>query len=202
MKVLYSLKGVLHLFYIVLNGRDFMKKRNTTLKLILSAMFLALAFVLPFFTGQLPQIGAMLLPMHIPVILCGFICGAPWGLLVGVIAPLLRSFVLSMPPLFPTAISMAFELAAYGFLSGLLYRVLPKKKINIYVSLVLSMVVGRLLWGMVQFCLMGFDLEKFPLSAFFSGAVVNAIPGIILQILLIPVVIVILEKSKISEKLK
>ena len=132
MKVLYSLKGVLHLFYIVLNGRDFMKKRNTTLKLILSAMFLALAFVLPFFTGQIPQVGAMLLPMHIPVILCGFICGAPWGLLVGVIAPLLRSFVLSMPPLFPTAISMAFELAAYGFLSGLLYRVLPKKKINIY----------------------------------------------------------------------
>ena len=179
-----------------------MNKRNTTLKLILSAMFLALAFVLPFFTGQLPQIGAMLLPMHIPVILCGFICGAPWGLLVGVTAPLLRSFVLSMPPLFPTAISMAFELAVYGFLSGLLYRVLPKKKINIYVSLVLSRVIGRLIWGMVQFCLMGFDLEKFPLSAFFSGAVVNAIPGIILQILLIPVVIVILENSKISEKLK
>lgn len=179
-----------------------MNKRNTTLKLIFSAMFLALAFVFPFFTGQIPQVGAMLLPMHIPVILCGFICGAPWGLVVGATAPLLRSFVLGMPPLFPTAVSMAFELAAYGALSGFLYRLLPKKKINIYVSLVLSMVVGRLLWGMVQFCLMGFDLEKFPLSAFFSGSVVNAIPGIILQILLIPVVIVILEKSKISEKLK
>ena len=202
MKVLYSLKGVLHLFYIVLNGRDFMKKRSTTLKLILSAMFLALAFVLPFFTGQIPQVGAMLLPMHIPVILCGFICGAPWGLLVGATAPLLRSLVLSMPPLFPTAISMAFELAAYGFLSGLLYRVLPKKKINIYVSLIISMIAGRIVWGIAQFCLLGFDFQKFPLSAFLSGAVVNAIPGIILQILLIPVVIVILEKSKISEKLK
>lgn len=179
-----------------------MNKRNTTLKLILSAMFLALAFVLPFITGQIPQVGAMLLPMHIPVILCGFICGAPWGLLVGATAPLLRSFVLSMPPLFPTAVSMAFELAVYGFMSGFLYRVLPKKKINIYVSLVLSMVIGRLVWGLVQFCLMGFDIENFPLSVFWSGAVVNALPGIIIQLVLIPIVIVILEKSRITEKLK
>lgn len=179
-----------------------MTKRNTTLKLILSAMFLALSFVLPFITGQIPQIGAMLCPMHIPVILCGFICGAPWGLLVGATAPLLRSFVLSMPPLFPTAVSMAFELATYGLMSGFLYRVLPKKKINICVSLVLSMVIGRLVWGMVQFCLMGFDLEKFPLSVFWSGAVVNALPGIIIQLVLIPIVVVILEKSRITEKLK
>lgn len=179
-----------------------MKKRNTTLKLILSAMFLALSFVMPFITGQIPQVGAMLLPMHIPVILCGFICGAPWGLLVGVTAPLLRSFILGMPPLFPTAISMAFELATYGLLAGLLYRVLPKKKTNIYVSLVLSMVIGRLVWGMVQFCLMGFDLEKFPLSVFWSGAVVNALPGIIIQLVLIPILVVILEKSRITEKLK
>jgi thiamine transporter ThiT len=178
-----------------------MNRKNTTLKLIISAMFLALAFVLPFLTGQVPQVGAMLLPMHIPVILCGFICGAPWGLVVGATAPLLRSLILGMPPLFPTAISMAFELAAYGFLAGLLYRVLPKKKINIYTSLLISMISGRIVWGIVQFCLLGFDVEKFPLSAFFAGAVVNAIPGIILQILLIPVILLILEKSKISKKI-
>ena len=178
-----------------------MNRKNTTLKLILSAMFLALAFVLPFLTGQVPQVGAMLLPMHIPVILCGFICGAPWGLVVGATAPLLRSLILGMPPLFPTAISMAFELAGYGFLAGLLYRVLPKKKINIYTSLLISMISGRIVWGIVQFCLLGFDVEKFPLSAFFAGAVVNAIPGIILQILLIPVILLILEKSKISKKI-
>ncbi len=178
-----------------------MNRKNTTLKLILSAMFLALAFVLPFLTGQVPQVGAMLLPMHIPVILCGFICGAPWGLVVGVTAPLLRSLILGMPPLFPTAISMAFELATYGFLAGLLYRALPKKNINIYVSLVISMISGRIVWGIAQLFLLGFDVEKFPLSAFFSGAVVNAIPGIILQILLIPVILLILEKSKISKKI-
>ncbi len=179
-----------------------MNKRKTTLKLIFSAMFLAISFVLPFVTGQIPQIGAMLLPMHIPVIICGFICGAPWGLVVGATAPLLRSFVLGMPPLFPTAVSMAFELAAYGFLSGLLYRVLPKKKINVYVSLLISMVGGRIVWGLAQLCLMGFNFEKFTFAVFFSGAVINAIPGIILQILLIPIIIVILEKSKIIEKIR
>ncbi len=179
-----------------------MKRKNTTLKLILSAMFLALAFVMPFLTGQIPQVGAMLCPMHIPVILCGFICGAPWGLVVGATAPLLRSFILGMPPLFPTAISMAFELATYGFLAGILYCVLPKKKFNIYTSLVLSMIIGRLVWGVAQFCLMGFDLEKFPLSAFWAGAVVNALPGIIIQLVLIPIIIAILEKTKIINKIK
>ena len=109
-----------------------MNKKNTTLNIALSAMFLALAFVMPFLTGQVPQIGSMLCPMHIPVILCGFICGAPWGLAVGAAAPLLRSLILGMPPFFPTAVSMVFELAVYGFMSGLLYRVLPKTKLNIY----------------------------------------------------------------------
>ena len=179
-----------------------MRRQKNSLCMVLAAMFLAIAYVLPFFTGQISRIGAMLCPMHIPVILCGFVCGAPWGLLVGATVPLLRSFILGMPPLFPTAVSMTFELATYGLLAGLLYRVLPKKKINIYVSLVLSMIVGRLVWGVVQFSLMGFDLEKFPLSVFWAGAVVNALPGIIIQLVLIPIVIVILEKSRITEKLK
>ena len=95
-----------------------MKKRNDIKKLTLSAMFLALAFVMPFLTGQIPQIGSMLCPMHIPVLLCGFFCGAPWGLVVGFVAPILRSFILGMPPLFPTAFCMAFELATYGFIAG------------------------------------------------------------------------------------
>jgi thiamine transporter ThiT len=87
-----------------------MKNREKILKIVFSAMFLALCYVLPFLTGQIPEIGSMLCPMHIPVLLCGFVCGWPWGLVVGITAPLLRSFTLSMPPLFPTAICMAFEL--------------------------------------------------------------------------------------------
>ncbi len=83
-------------------------------KLVLSGVFLALALLLPFVTGQIPQIGAALAPMHIPVLLCGFVCGWPFGLVVGFVAPLLRFMLFGMPPIFPTGIAMAFELAAYG----------------------------------------------------------------------------------------
>ena len=108
-----------------------MQNRKNIRKIALSAMFLALSFVLPFFTGQIPEIGSMLCPMHIPIIICGYLCGAPWGLVIGFIAPLFRSLIMSMPPLFPTALSMAFELAAYGFMSGFLFKKLPKT--NLYI---------------------------------------------------------------------
>ena len=97
-----------------------MKKRKSLIKMTLAALFLALAYVLPFLTGQIAEIGSMLCPMHLPVLICGFVCGWPWGLAVGFIAPLLRSLTLGMPPLFPTAISMALELAAYGVTAGLI----------------------------------------------------------------------------------
>ena len=175
-----------------------MKKQNSIINLSLAAMFLALAFVMPFLTGQIPQIGSKLCPMHIPVILCGYICGAPWGLVVGAVAPILRSLTLGMPPLFPTAFAMSFELAVYGFMSGLLYRIIPKKKINIYASLVLSMIAGRLVWGIVQLCCVGLDATRFGISAFWAGAVVNALPGIAIQLVLIPVIIAVYEKVSVS----
>ena len=99
-----------------------MMKRKTLLKMVLSALFLALCLVLPFLTMQVPQIGNMLCPMHLPVLLCGFICGSPWGMAVGFVAPLLRSVWLGMPPIY-TAIGMAFEMAAYGAAAGLLLAV-------------------------------------------------------------------------------
>ena len=177
-----------------------MKKENSIQKLSLAAMFLALAYVLPFLTGQIPQFGSKLCPMHIPVILCGFVCGAPWGLIVGFAAPLLRSLTLGMPPLFPVAVAMAFELAAYGLMSGILYRVFPKKKVYIYCSLIISMIVGRLVWGTVQFICMGLDASKFGFAAFWAGAVANALPGIILQLVLIPLAVMFLERTKLLNK--
>ena len=176
-----------------------MKNRKEIKNLTLSAMFLALAYVMPFLTGQIPQVGSMLCPMHIPVLVCGFFCGAPWGLVVGFIAPLLRSFTLGMPPMFPTAFCMAFELAAYGFVAGWLYNKLSKKKINVYVSLLIAMVIGRIVWGGVMFACMGFDVTAFGLSAFLASAVLNAVPGIVLQIVLIPVVVIALEKLVTKE---
>ena len=172
-------------------------KRNSLFKMILAAFFLALAYVMPFVTGQIPEIGAMLCPLHIPVILCGFICSWPWGLAVGFIAPLLRSFMVGMPPLFPTAVCMAFELAAYGAVAGLMHKVLPKKKLYIYVSLLIAMLTGRLIWGTAMFICLGVTGGAFTFAAFIAGAFTNAIPGILVQIVLIPVLVMALEHPKL-----
>ena len=167
-------------------------------KLAYSGMFLALALLLPFLTGQIPQLGSALLPMHLPVLLCGFICGWPWGLAVGAVAPLLRFALFGMPPLFPTGVSMAFELAAYGLIIGLLYAHFPKKLPFLYLDLVLAMMGGRVVWGAVQFFIAGLQSSSFPLSAFWASAVVNAIPGILCQLVLIPPIVAALQKAKLS----
>ena len=88
------------------------KVRREIRNLVLAAMFVALGLVLPFLTGQVPQIGNMLLPMHLPVLLCGLICGWQYGGVVGFILPPLRYVMFGMPPIFPTGVAMAFELAA------------------------------------------------------------------------------------------
>ena len=174
-----------------------MKIHKSVLRMTISALCLAIAYVLPFLTGQIPEIGSMLLPMHIPILICGFICGWKWGLGVGFIAPLLRSLTLGMPPLFPTAVCMAFELAAYGFISGIMHRLLPKKKYYIYASLLTSMIVGRILWGIVMVICMGIKGGVFTFGAFIAASVTNAIPGIIIQIVLVPILVMILDSGKV-----
>ena len=171
-----------------------MKKR--VLRMILAALFLALAYVIPFLTGQIPEVGSMLCPMHLPILLCGFVCGWQWGLMVGFVAPLLRSLNLGMPPFFPTAVCMALELAAYGGGAGIMHRLLPKKKPFIYCSLITSMVVGRLVWGAAMLVCTGIDGGSFTASAFMAGAVFNAFPGIAVQIILIPILVMLLENTK------
>ena len=173
-----------------------MNDRNR--KLTYSALYLAIALVLPFITGQIPEIGAMLSPMHIPVLLCGFVCGWQWGMAVGLIAPLLRSALFGMPSLYPTAIAMTFELAAYGALSGIFYKLLPRKTWSVYASLILAMIGGRLIWGAARYVLAGLSGSEFSISIFLAGAVLNAVPGIILHIILIPILVLVLEKAKLT----
>lgn len=173
-----------------------MKIRRTTY----AALYLALAMVLPFVTGQIPEIGSMLCPMHIPALLCGFMCGWLWGGAIGCIAPLLRAVTFGMPALFPTAVAMAFELAIYGGMAGFLYQVLPPKKWRIYVALVISMISGRIVWGIVNLFLAGITGSSFTWSIFIAGAVVNAIPGIIMQLILIPIIVIAMEKVGLSIK--
>ena len=154
-----------------------------------SALCLALAMVLPFLTGQIPQIGSALCPMHIPVLLCGFLCGWPWGLAIGFIAPLLRSVVFGMPVMIPGAVAMAFELATYGAVSGFLYRKFPKTIPGIYAALLIAMISGRVVWGIARLILAGLQGNGFTFAMFLSGAITTAIPGIIVHLILIPVIV-------------
>ena len=170
---------------------------KSVLKLVYAAVCLALAMVLPLLIGQIPQIGQALSPMHIPVLLCGFLCGWPYGLAVGFIAPLLRGAIFGMPALMPNGISMAFELATYGCLTGILYRCLPKKIPSIYVALIIAMIGGRIVWGIARYVLAGLTATEFPMSAFIAGALTNAIPGIILHIILVPAIVIALRKANL-----
>ena len=174
-----------------------MKKQTSLKKMILAALFLALSYVMPFLTGQIPEFGAMLCPLHIPVLICGFICGWRWGLVVGFIAPLMRSAILGMPPMFPTAVCMAFELASYGFVTGMMHKILPRKKGYIYCSLLTAMIIGRIIWGVAMYVCMGLSGGAFTFTAFIAGAVLNAIPGIVVQIVLVPIIVMILDNPKV-----
>ena len=158
--------------------------------LCLSAVCLALCMVLPFLTGQIPQIGNALSPMHIPVLMCGLICGWQYGLAVGFAAPLLRFLLFGMPPIMPTGLAMMFELAAYGAFSGLLLQFLPKKLYCLYASLIGAMVGGRIVWGIARFVLGQIVGPAFTFPLFVSGAFVSAVPGIVCHILLIPPVVI------------
>lgn len=169
-------------------------KHKNLRQLILAAMFLTLALALPFLTGQIPQVGSALCPMHIPVLLCGFFCGPWYALAVGLVAPMLRFALFGMPPLMPTGIAMCFELATYGFVSGLLYKLLPGKKVFTYVTLIAAMLAGRIIWGIARVILAGLAQSEFAWTVFLSGAFVNAVPGIILHILLIPVLVIALKR--------
>ena len=181
-----------------------MKRSISVIQLVLGALFLALALVLPFLTGQIPEVGSMLCPMHLPVLLAGFVCGGPIAAVIGFAAPLLRFLMFGMPPIYPVGVSMAFELLTYGLVSGILYgRVFKKKNAAaVYVSLLVAMVAGRVVWGIVRLLLAGIGgaAGSFTFAAFISGAITTAIPGIIVQVVLIPVIVLALKKAKLIDK--
>lgn len=171
--------------------------KKTVKNLTLSAMFLALCMILPFITGGVPQIGNAISPMHIPVLICGFVCGWQYGAAVGFIAPLMRSLLFIMPPMYPVAVSMAFELAAYGLLCGLLYKAFPKKNVYIYPALIISMLGGRAVWGIARYIMAGLSGSEFSMAMFVAGAFTQAVPAIICHILLVPPVVMAFKKTKL-----
>ena len=181
-------------------NRDNKKQQHTddTLRLTYSALYLAIAMVLPLITGQIPEIGKALCPMHIPALLCGFVCGWPWGLAVGLIAPIMRSVIFGMPAMVPGAVAMAFELAVYGGAAGWLHSRFPDRPGLIWAELLIAMILGRVVWGAARLVIAGVTGNAFTWALFISGALTTAIPGIILQLVLIPVLVIAMERAGLS----
>ena len=174
------------------------KSKFNTKQLVLAALCVALGVVLPVAFHSIPNAGSVLLPMHIPVLLCGLVCGPVYGLLSGILTPLLSSMITGMPPMAYLP-SMLCELAAYGLVSGVLWHKVKHTVPMMYASLVTAMVAGRLVWGAVRFVLAGLTGSSFPFSAFLSGALLTAVPGIVAQLVLIPLILVALQKAKVMD---
>ena len=164
------------------------KRRNAVLRLAYAGMFLALCLLLPFLTGNNRELGNILCLMHIPVFLCGLICGPIYGATIGLCAPVVRSFLFGMPPFPVVAVPMALELAVYGLLTGLLYRVFPKKTLWLYPNLVISMIVGRIFSIATKYALYALGKTEFSFLVVCKLNFITTLPGAMLQFLLIPAV--------------
>lgn len=170
-------------------------KSIKTKRLVLSAMLLCMGLVLPFLTGQIKEIGDSLLPMHIPVMLCGLLCGAYYGGAVGLMMPFVRSLFFGMPPIYPNAVWMSLELATYGFVIGILYFRAKRKSLAVlYISLISAMLAGRVIWGISKALLLGLGGKAFTVGMFVSGGFIDSLPGMILQLILIPFIVKMIEK--------
>ena len=165
------------------------KQTRSARDAVVAAMLLAVGLFLPFLTGQIQQIGNMLLPMHLPVFLCGLICGWKWGLAVGFILPLFRFVLFGMPPIYPQGIAMAFELATYAAVAGALYAHSRWQCVRaLYRCLIAAMIAGRIVWGVAEVFLLGLGPEGFTWQMFVAGAFLNCIPGIVLQLIAVPAI--------------
>lgn len=173
--------------------------RQSTKHLVLAGLLVALGLLMPFLTGQIPSVGRRLLPMHIPVLLSGFVLGGPYGLGIGIVTPLLRGFMFGTPPVFPTAFVMSFELGAYGFLAGVFYRFWSRTPSSILLSLLAAMLGGRVVWGVASVLVYGLSGQAFSWQMFAAGAVWDALPGIALQVVIIPIIVLALQRARLME---
>ena len=166
---------------------------NKTKKLTLTAMCLALGVILPQAFHMIPNAGNIFLPMHIPVLICGFICGPFYGLTVGIITPCLSHIIFSMPPAMMLG-QMIVELGVYGLCTGLLNQIITinNELLKYYLVLIISMVVGRITYGICNALL--FKAGNYSLSIWLSAAFIKGIPGIIIQLVLIPTIVKTIKK--------
>ena len=165
-------------------------------RMVISGLFVAVALVLPMAFHAIPNAGRIILPMHIPVLLCGFICGPLFGLLCGILSPVLSSMLTGMPPMAMLP-SMVCELAVYGLVSGFVFNKIKigGNLVRIYTSLITAMLCGRLFYGMLNALI--FQAGKYSFTAWLTAAFTMALPGIVIQLTLIPIIMLALKKGKL-----
>lgn len=175
-------------------------KHNLIRKITYCGVLIALGMVLPFLTGQIPEVGSALSPLHIPALIAGFTVGPVWGTLCAFVIPILRSAVFGMPHMFPMACTMAFEMAAYAAVGGILWHFLPKKPLYLYLSQIGAMVIGRAVYG-AMFALFTVNIpgDSYTFAAFIVGCFVEAVPGIVLHLVLVPPVVMALRRAGLAE---
>lgn len=172
-------------------------KKNEVHNLILCALCITIGLILPFAGAHIPLMGQMFLPLHFPVFLCGLICGWRYGLFCGVILPLLRSVLFGMPPLYPIAVVMAFELGTYGFITGFIIQHSSRKFYWAYIALIIAMIGGRAIGGLSQWILMTIagTPKEFTWDIFVNSYFVIGLPGIVMQLIIIPFIYLAAEKT-------
>jgi len=170
---------------------------DKTRKMVFTGLCIALGVVLPLAFHTIPNAGSIFLPMHIPVLLCGLLCGPLYGLICGAAAPLLSSLITGMPPM-AILPGMLCELAVYGLITGVLIGVIPAKNrlVSIYCALIGAMLAGRIVSGLLNALI--FRAGKYSLQMWLTAGFVTAVPGIVIQLIAIPVIVTALGKAGLS----
>lgn len=167
------------------------KKITLAKELTLTSVFIAIGIVLPSVFHAFNLGGKVFLPMHIPVLMCGLLVGKRYGFLSGILIPLLSSILTGMPPIFPVAVIMSIELGTYGYVAGLL-----KDKMSIYFTLIVTQIIGRCMGALATFVILGFASKPFLLSTYMTSVFITALPGILIQLILIPIGIKMIQRAK------
>lgn len=169
-----------------------------TKRIVIAGLCVALGVVLPVAVHSIPNAGNILLPMHIPVLLCGLICGPWYGLAGGILTPVVSSLITGMPPMAYLP-SMVAELAAYGLISGLCIRLIKGKNqtARVYCALITAMIAGRIAYGVMNALI--FRAGEYSMELWLSGTFITAAPGILVQLIIIPVIILALQRGKVIE---
>lgn len=188
-------------YYTAKEERGNRMKENQVKRLVMAAMCVALGIILPMAFHTIQNAGSIFLPMHIPVLICGLLCGWQYGLLCGILAPLLSSMFTGMPPA-AVLPAMACELAVYGVITGICMHGIRAEKqiIKIYSSLIAAMLAGRIISGILKALI--FNVGEYSFKIFITSSFLTGIPGILIQLIFIPVIVLALQKAGITERKK